>query len=37
METFLITLGLLALSALVVFVFVIQPRMNWPHPMDDPR
>jgi hypothetical protein len=30
METFLITLALVALASLVVFAFVIQPRMNWP-------
>jgi hypothetical protein len=30
METFLITLALAALSGLVVFAFLIQPRLNWP-------
>jgi hypothetical protein len=30
METFLITLALVALSGLIVFAFVIQPRLNWP-------
>jgi hypothetical protein len=30
METFFITLALVAFSGLVVFVFGIQPRLNWP-------
>jgi uncharacterized membrane protein YqjE len=30
METFLIGLALVALSALVIFAFVVQPRLNWP-------
>jgi hypothetical protein len=29
METFFIALGLVALSAAVVFLFVIEPRMKW--------
>jgi hypothetical protein len=30
METFLITVALVALTGVVVFAFVIQPRLNWP-------
>jgi hypothetical protein len=30
METFLITLALVALSGVIVFAFVVQPRLNWP-------
>jgi hypothetical protein len=30
METFLITLALVALAGVVIFAFIIQPRLNWP-------
>jgi len=29
METFFVTLAIVALSSLVVFLFAIEPRLNW--------